>query len=190
MDKDKIIKQREPLVYYKNPFWISIFLMILSLIIFLFTLNFYFMILLIIFLITSVYIKKNQCRNCKRLFYLAGTDKTLDKTIERPYHFREETRYLYSNGNYQNSKFGEPQTVTERIQVWKTNYNCRYCNKISHYKIEEINIDETHRPNPIKTIQTSIKEPKECIICGAKLRTRRKYCSKCRPSGRSTPYDF
>jgi len=29
---------------------------------------------------------------------------------------------------------------------------------------------------------------KFCVICGTKLKTRRKYCSYCRPSGRATPY--
>ena len=28
-----------------------------------------------------------------------------------------------------------------------------------------------------------------CVICGAPLRSRIKYCSKCRPTGRAKPYN-
>jgi len=44
-------------------------------------------------------------------------------------------------------------------------------------------------------IESSSEEEKydyerTCEVCGKSLRTRRKYCSECRPSGRSKPFDL
>ena len=37
--------------------------------------------------------------------------------------------------------------------------------------------------------RTGFYEPRTCVICGNPLRSRRKYCSVCRPTGRRYPYE-
>ena len=79
------------------------------------------------------------------------------------------------------SKYSEEQTRKERVEHHRNIYKCKSCGHCT-YKYFTKNLDETTRPNLVlDTIKTNIEEPKECVICGSPLRTRRKYCSKCKP---------
>jgi len=187
--KESIKEKKErisPLVYYKNPFYIIISLMILSLIIFYFTLKSYFVISFFLLLIATFYIRKNQCKKCKRVFIWKFIKKEHLSTDLEPHHYRIQNRYYYSNGKYMGNDYSEQKTITERVQKWREEYKCKCCGNEKHedYKI---NLDESSRPSTINKVYTSVKAPRVCIICGSSLRSRRKYCSNCRPSGRSRP---
>lgn len=173
-----------------NPLNISVSLTILSLLALFITKNFYVIIISLLLGFVSVLIYKYGCKNCKRLFTISYSGKEYIETKLVPYRYRFETRYLYSNGNYMDSKYSEEQTRKERVEHHRHIYKCKSCGHCV-YNYFTKNLDEDTRPDLIlDTITTSIKEPKECVICGSPLRTRRKYCSKCRPSGRSRPYDY
>ena len=174
----------------KNPFNISISLTVISLVIFFISKNVYAIIATLLFGIITILVYKYSCKNCKHLFTVSHAGKEYIETKLVPYRFRFETRYLYSNGNYMDSKYSEEQTRKERVEHHRHIYKCKSCGHCT-YSYFTKNLDEDTRPNLIlDTIKTSIKEPKECVICGSPLRTRRKYCSECRPSGRSRPYDY
>jgi amino acid permease len=152
--------------YLKNPFLISLFITI-----FLFVLTGFFLIYSgslyyynytmvagTILLIITYLIYDNQCPNCKKIFHKKLKDKITMKDEKRPYRYRDETIYYYTDGSIKERKFtGQLKTILETYRTEKLFYECDSC----HHKwerIKETNLDIGNRPKPNK-VTTKIKPP-------------------------------
>lgn len=176
----------EKLPFYKNILYYVAFFLVLSLILFWFTRDFI-LILVVVVLGFSIYaLNKRMCKNCRRLFHKVLIKKEHYDTIIEPWHYRIQYLYFAANGPLIKKEFGERLTRNERIEVYRSYFKCRWCGYEWH-EDTNVNIDKANRPKTTEHIHTDIKI---CLRCRkVELRSRRKYCSKCRPYGRSRPYD-
>jgi len=186
----KDVKSRIKSLFQSKTEIILIFLMLLFLFVFLVSENFYILSIAILSGFIAFMINEDRCENCKKLFTKFYAGKEYIETKLQPHKFRFETRYLYSNGAYKNSSYSEEQAREERVEYYRHIYKCKSCGHCT-YSYSTKNLDINTRPNLVKeVIKTTIKEPKECVVCGRPLRTRRKYCFKCRPYGKQLPYEY
>ena len=154
--------------YFKNPFLISLFVTSL-----LFVLTIFFAIYsptlfyhiysgigAFIFIMITYLIYENQCPNCKKIFHKKLIDKETLKEEKRPYRYRDETIYYYSDGSVKERKFTGPlKTIMETIRIEKEYYECTSC----HFKWDKIferNLDIKNRPKP-NEVRTKIKPPED-----------------------------
>lgn len=158
LSKEKIT----PLLYYQNPFYYSLLLIVIFLIICILTKRLLFAALLGISILCSFFIKKYQCKKCKRVFCMKLIEKQHLTTDSKPYHFKIKTEYLYSNGMYMRSEIGDQQTIMERVEKWKNTYKCKYCNNES-FKEYEKNLDKSNRPKTVEYVRTDKEAPKPKI---------------------------
>lgn len=154
--------------YFKNPFLISLFITI-----FLFVLTGFFLIYsdtlyyyiytifaATIFLMITYLIYENQCPNCKKIFHKKLIDKVTIKEEKRPYRYRDETVYYYSDGSLKERKFTGPlKTIMETFRTEKEYYECTSCHH-KWDKIVETNLDIGNRPKPNK-VMTKVKPPED-----------------------------
>jgi len=100
----------------------------------------------ILFLVTLIAYTK-QCPKCKRLEKFLENEELL-KEEERPYIYRDEIEYQYSDGTIKETKCVSAQKkLMETWRIGKKHYNCHYCG----YKWAEPferNLDEANRPKP------------------------------------------
>jgi len=153
-------------LYLKNPFLISLFVTIFLFVLTGFFLIFsntlyyymYSMLIGIIFLIITYWIYENQCPNCKKIFHKKLIKKDTLKDEKRPYRYRNETIYYYSDGSEKERKFTGPiKTIMETIRTEKEFYECTSCG-YKWDKIFERNLDIENRPKP-NEVMTKIKPP-------------------------------
>lgn len=154
---EKFGNKVEPLPFYKNPLIISIttaiiFLLLspLSFTVF-FTLLFINIIVIIIFSLT-------RCPNCKRVFAKEHVSKDFVRMEKRPWEYRIETKYLYSDGSYKNSTYTEWRKRIERIKIYKNAKECKYCG-FKWTEKEEVNLDKATRPQTVYTKRTRYRNP-------------------------------
>ncbi len=147
----------EPLLFYKNPLILSIVTAVLFLILsplsytILLMLLFVNVVLIIIFSVT-------RCSNCKRVFAKDHVSRDFEKIEKRPWEYRVETRYLYSDGSYKNSNYTEWRTRIERIKIFKNTKECIYCGYKWAEKEEE-NLDKATRPQTVYERKTGYRNP-------------------------------
>ncbi len=156
--------------FYKNPFLISLFVTSFMVVLTFFswvyawtTFNFIYLFIASFSLgfITN-WIYNNQCPNCNRIFSKKLINKETLKEEKRPYHYRDETIYLYSDGSEKDRKYsGKEKTKMETWRTEKEFYECKIC---SHKwdKIFERNLDIDNRPKP-NIVRTKIKPPNPFI---------------------------
>jgi hypothetical protein len=80
------------------------------------------------------------------------------KEEKRPYHYRDETIYLYSDGSEKDHKYSGEEKI--KMETWRTEkefYNCTSCNH-NWDKIFEKNLDIDNRPKPNK-VRTRFNPP-------------------------------
>lgn len=112
-----------------------------------------------LFFITS-WIYHNQCPSCNRIFNKKLVKKEKVHEEKRPYRYREETIYLYSDGSEKERKYhGKEKT---RMETWRTEkeyYECTSCG-YNWDKLFERNLDIDNRPKPnIKKTKTKPPNP-------------------------------
>jgi len=180
-------KEHKSLKIYQNPSFYLGVLILASIV------AFYFFRIPLILVLTTCFglilfvLLKDRCKQCHRPLALRHWKKEQVSMSLKPHHYIIETRCLYSNGEYSHSEHSEQKTIQERIAKYSYTSNCHFCNH-EHVKFKEKNLDKDSRPEIVIEVLTSAKCPRVCIMCGATLRSRRKYCSSCRPSGRRNPY--
>ena len=152
--------------YFKNPFLISLFitslLFVLTIFFAIYSPTLYYHLYLVmgalIFVMITYWIYENQCPNCKKIFHKKLINKETLKEEKRPYRYRDETIYYYSDGSEKERKFTGPlKTIMETIRTEKEYYECTSC----HHKWDKIlerNLDIGNRPKPNK-IRSKIKPP-------------------------------
>jgi len=152
------LKQKvKPIPFYKDSLSISI----ATALIFTFLLPVYFSIFFVLLFTNILFIISfvlTRCPNCKRVFAKEQIRRDFEKIEYRPYIYRVETKYLYSDGTYKNSQFSEQKTKMERILVHRNVKKCKYCGYNWPQK-EERNMDKSSRPSTIKIYKTKIKNP-------------------------------
>ena len=147
----------ELLPLYKNPLIISIFtaaiLLLLSplsykIFLTLFSIN-------LIFIIVFI---KTKCLNCKRVFVKMHVSRDFEKMERRPWEYRIETRWLYSDGSHKNSTYSEWKKRIERVKVYKNIKECKQCS-YRWVERDEENIDSSTRPQTVYKRRTHYKNP-------------------------------
>lgn len=147
----------EPLPFYKNPLIISI----ATAIIFLLFIPLSFIVFLILLFINIIFIiifSLTRCPNCKRIFAKEHLSKDFERMEKRPWKYRIETKYLYSDGSYKNSTYTEWRKRIERIKIYKNAKECKYCG-FKWTEKEEVNLDKATRPQTVYTKRTRYRNP-------------------------------
>lgn len=108
----------------------------------------------------TIYIHNNQCPSCKKVLRAKKVvDKKIINEFKRPFKYRLEKIWLYSNGEMWKRKYvGKEKT---RIENWITKqefYECRHCLHKWDSGHFDVNLDEETRPQP-EYIQTDKKDP-------------------------------
>ena len=107
----------------------------------------------------TYWIYNNQCPKCNAIFNKKLIDKQTLKEEKRPYYYRDETIYYYSDGKtLKDRKFHGPEK--KKMETWRTEkefYECQSCNH-KWDKIFERNFDINNRPKANK-ITTRFKAP-------------------------------
>lgn len=169
------------LPFYKNPLIISIatiFIFITSILFSIFrshTSPLFSLIILILFFINIIFIiifKITQCPNCKRVFAKKHIKKDFIKTAKRPWAYRIETKYLYSDGSYKNSTYSKWKERIESINIYKNTKQCKYC-RYRWTEIEEVNLDKNTRPQTIYRKRTNYKNPANKQSTNIRVYTRK-----------------
>ena len=146
----------EPLPFYKNPLIIAISTTILLLLLSIsFPIFFTLLIINIIFIITF---SMTRCPNCKRVFCKSHVSTDFERIEKKPWEWRVETKYLYSDGSYKNSTFSEWRKRIERIKIFKNVKECKKCGYKWTEK-EEVNLDKDTRPQTVYTRRTHYRNP-------------------------------
>jgi hypothetical protein len=108
--------------------------------------------------LVTVWIYNNQCPRCNKIFNKKLVKKEKIHEEKRPYRYREETIYLYSDGSEKERKYrGKEKT---RMETWRTEkeyYECTSCG-YNWDKIFERNLDKDNRPKP-NIVRTKTKPP-------------------------------
>ena len=113
-------ESKTPLKIYQNPFFLICTLIPVIFVLLVIKFTIYLFVLLIPLLFIAVYIKKNQCKKCKRIFHKLYLNKTHLETKLQPHHYVIETKLLYSNGSYMESNYSEQKTIMERVEVHRS----------------------------------------------------------------------
>ena len=105
----------------------------------------------------------NQCPRCRAVFHGKSlVNKETLREEKRPYKYRDETRYLYTDGAVKNNVFHGPlKTIMETYRIEKEYYKCLTCD----YKWDETferNLDEKNRPKP-EIIRTNFRNPNDVV---------------------------
>ena len=116
--------------------------------------------LTMILLVATYLIYENQCPNCNRIFTKQLIHKETIKDEERPYRYRDEAIYKYSDGSFKGKKYtGKIKTIMEKWRTEKEFYECQKC----HHKWDkpfEKNLDFNNRPKP-NIVITRTKPPSD-----------------------------
>lgn len=145
----------EPLPIYKNPLVISITTAIIFLLLLSLSYQIFFTLLIInVIFIILFYI--TRCPNCKRVFVKSHLSKDFERIEKRPWKWRVETKYLYSDGTHKNSTFSEWRKRIERIKIFKNVKECKTCGYRWTEK-EEVNLDKDTRPQTVYKRRTHYK---------------------------------
>ena len=150
----------EPLPFYKNPLIIAITTTIIFLLLSLLSSKSFpiFFTLLIINVIFIIIFTITRCPNCKRVFCKSRVSRDFERIEKRPWEWRIETRYLYSDGSYKNSTFTEWRKRVERIKIFKDVKECKKCGYKWTEK-KEVNLDKGTRPQTVYTRRTHYRNP-------------------------------
>ncbi|MBS3149473.1 hypothetical protein J4455_02145 [Candidatus Woesearchaeota archaeon] len=170
------------LPFYKDIINYLIILFSTFILLFIYSKSWIYLPIIFVFIILTIVVMKNRCVNCKRIFSQTSIGKKYIETKIRPYKYSIESKYLYSDGSYKNSKFSEQKEMNERIEIYHDTFNCKVCS-FEWFKLCEVNLDKENRPSTENIITTHLKAPRRCVDCDGRLgKGRIKYCSKCRPT--------
>lgn len=153
--------------FLQNPFYISLFITSFFSVITFFSLvyswktfNFSYLFLATCVLAMITYgVYNDQCPNCNRIFSKKLIKKEKLNEEMRPYHYRTETIYYYSDGQtIKDRKYTGSEK--KRMETWRTEKEFYECTKCGHTwdKIVEKNLDEANRPKP-NHVTTKTKLP-------------------------------
>lgn len=154
---EKFGNKVEPFPFYKDPLTISIMTAIIFLLLTPLSFTVFFT-LLFINIVVIVIFKSTRCPNCKRVFATEHVSKDFVRIEKRPWRYRIETKYLYSDGSYKNSTYTEWRKRIERIKIYKNVKECKYCG-FKWTEKEEVNLDKATRPQTVYTKKTRYQNP-------------------------------
>ncbi len=142
-----------------NPFLISLFLTSFVIVLTFFSMVYSWEVFNYIYLLiadfglgfVTYWIYNNQCPKCNRIFKKKLINKETLKEEKRPYHYRDCTIYLYSDGSEKDKKYhGKEKTKMETWRTEKEFYECQSC-KHKWDEIFEKNLDNRPKPNIVRT---------------------------------------
>ncbi|MDO8660645.1 MAG: hypothetical protein Q7K43_02030 [Candidatus Woesearchaeota archaeon] len=176
MEKDSSI-----LPWYGDPYYLTFFAGFVFFLIFLFEINMTFFTLSLTGMLASLVIAHFSCKKCHKLGTRVLIEKQHLQTRIEPHRYIVRQTLRYSDGVIAEIRHSPERSVDERVETYREVFSCKSCN-LSSFKEYEINIDKNARPRTQEELPPlPYRSPKVCVICGNKLRTRRKYCSYCKP---------
>ncbi len=112
----------------------------------------------IIYAVVLYYLNLKKCPNCKRVFGKEHVRTEFVKIERRPWRYRIENRYLYSDGTHKNSTFSNERTRIERIKIFKHVKECKFC-RFKWTESGEENLDYETRPQTVYEHRTKYRNP-------------------------------
>lgn len=112
----------------------------------------------LIYAIVLYYLNSKKCPNCKRVFGKEHVRTEFVRIEKRPWEYRIENRYFYSDGTYKNSTFGEWRKRIEKIKILKHVKECKFCG-FKWTENEEENLDYATRPQTVYEHRTRYRNP-------------------------------
>ena len=165
--KSEITQKNEQVPIFQDLFLITLFLTSFFIVLTFFSLVYQWVTFNAAYLIlasiglgfTTVLTYRKQCPNCRRVIHAKKLMKKETLSEEkRPYIYRDETVYLYTDGTVKDRVFNGPQkTIMETWRMEKESYECESC----HYKWEEAfekNLSANNRPKPTRR-KTNYRNP-------------------------------